>query len=39
MADFGCATGDFISYLKKKISNEIYGFDINKSFLQVAKKK
>ena len=39
MADFGCATGDFISYLKKKIDNEIYGFDINKSFVQVAKKK
>ena len=39
MADFGCATGDFISYLKKKISNEIDCFDINKSFLQVAKKK
>lgn len=39
MADFGCATGDFISYLKRKIDNEIYGFDINKSFIQCAKKK
>jgi cyclopropane fatty-acyl-phospholipid synthase-like methyltransferase len=39
MADFGCATGEFISYLKRKIDNEIYGFDINKSFIDVAKKK
>ena len=39
VADFGCATGDFASYLKKKITNEIYGFDINKTFIQTAKRK
>ena len=39
VADFGCATGDFVYYLKQKKINQIYGFDINKKFIDSAQKK
>ena len=39
IADFGCATGEFVSYLSKNINNKIIGFDIEKKFIIEAKKK
>jgi ubiquinone/menaquinone biosynthesis C-methylase UbiE len=38
--DVGCGFGDFYGYLKsKKIKFEYHGVDINKKFLEIAKKR
>jgi SAM-dependent methyltransferase len=36
--DFGCGTGDLVRFLKKK-PNLYYGYDINKEFIKICKKR
>ena len=36
--DYGCGVGDLIKFLKKK-PNLYYGYDINKSFINICKKR
>lgn len=38
LTDYGCGTGDIIKFLKKK-PNKYYGYDINKEFISICKKR